>query len=791
MKRKVVKKQVLSTVLAATLAFGTINGTANTVYATEVQEQAETEPVEAGIFVEKVEGYDAEQAIRGADVSTYIVLMETFAELNKEIENEEEKLGFRDWDGKLLDEQGFFNLLADSGLNYIRTRVWNDPYDVNGKGYGGGNNDLEKAISIGQWATNAGMRNLIDFHLSDFWADPSKQFAPKAWEGKTVEEKVTLTAEYITSSLEALHTNGVDVGMVQIGNETNNGVAGVDDWEDMKKIFDAGCDAVHAFNEENGTDIKAVLHFTNPEKTDSMLYIAENLANYDGNADGETEGVSYDVFATSYYPSGHGTLENLQYVLDTISSTYDKYVMVAETSWATSLEDGDGAGNGFSTNEDIEYDASVQWQAHEVRDVIATVNEVDTVLTNGERAALGMFYWELAWLPTQYAYDEEGNYIAEIHEENKVLWEEFGAGWAASYASDYDPNDAGRWYGGNPNDNQTGFDFVGNPLESLKVFKYVTTGAVTELAVADVKCENVTTEVGKEFTVASLPAQVQVTYNNREVTQETVTWNDADIKAIADVIGKNESIGLHTVNGTLQVNGEEYTTECTVNVMPQNVIQDSSFEQGKEYWTVEGKGGGITKEDPRTETYSMHFWADSDFSWSASQTLTVEEDGMYNAYIYMQGLYEAGSRENERIYISIETPYGIYESENVMLNGYAYWLQPEITDIPITAGSTVKFIIHGDNMLAGAWGSMDDACLYRNAPLEESVKNSLVELPKVEEETTTVEVVENVVAEAETESTVVEVEQEEADSNWMIYTVVAAVLVLAIACVVVMKKRRK
>ena len=57
-----------------------------------------------------------------------------------------------------------------------------NPYNSNGNGYGGGNNDLAKAIQIGKRATQNGMKCLIDFHYSDFWADPSKQMAPKDWE---------------------------------------------------------------------------------------------------------------------------------------------------------------------------------------------------------------------------------------------------------------------------------------------------------------------------------------------------------------------------------------------------------------------------------------------------------------------------------------------------------------------------------------------------------------------------------------------------------------------------------
>ena len=62
----------------------------------------------------------------------------------------------------------------------MRLRVWNDPFDAEGNGYGGGNCDVEAATTMGKWATAAGLKVLIDFHYSDFWADPGKQQAPKA-----------------------------------------------------------------------------------------------------------------------------------------------------------------------------------------------------------------------------------------------------------------------------------------------------------------------------------------------------------------------------------------------------------------------------------------------------------------------------------------------------------------------------------------------------------------------------------------------------------------------------------
>ena len=93
---------------------------------------------------------------------------------------------YYDFDGK---EKDVFEILSENGINYIRVRVWVDPYDGSGRGYGGGNCDIGTALAIGKRATRYGMKLLVDFHYSDFWADPGKQMVPKAWVGMEIDEK--------------------------------------------------------------------------------------------------------------------------------------------------------------------------------------------------------------------------------------------------------------------------------------------------------------------------------------------------------------------------------------------------------------------------------------------------------------------------------------------------------------------------------------------------------------------------------------------------------------------------
>lgn len=404
--------------------------------------------VDAVINVEKVEGIDSD-FIRGVDISTYASLMDSGVE-------------FKDWEGNPISTgTPFFEFLKEAGINYVRLRIWNDPYDAAGHGYGAGNCDVEKAAKIGKWATDAGMKVLLDFHYSDFWADPGRQVVPKAWAGLAIDAKADALEEYTKESLNTILDAGVDVGMVQVGNETNGKLCGENNWPNMIKLFAAGSKAIRSVSTERNKDILIAVHFANPEKVSNMKGFAKQLS--DGNID-------YDVFGSSYYPFWHGTLANLTSVLSDISKTYNKKVIVAETSWAYTLEDGDGQKNVIRSGVDVSaYDISVQGQAEEVRNVIEAVKDVGD-------AGLGVFYWEPAWIPVN-VYDAQAENAAEVLAANKQAWENFGSGWASSYSISYDPNVDETNYGGSEWDNQALFDFEGYPLPSLNVFSYVETGA--------------------------------------------------------------------------------------------------------------------------------------------------------------------------------------------------------------------------------------------------------------------------------------------------------------------------
>ena len=242
------------------------------------------------------------------------------------------------------DKQDIFKTLSESGVNYIRLRVWNDPYDENGYGYGGANADLKTAIELGKRATASGMKVCVDFHYSDFWADPNRQLAPKAWMNYSLGKKEAALYQFTIDSLARIIESGVDVGMVQVGNEINNGMSGEKDRTVVNKLLKEGVRAVRDIAKKYKKDIKTVLHYTLIKDAEGIAKIVENL---------KQDAVDYDIFGMSYYPMWDGTNENMQNVARNIIENYGKKVMIAETSYCFTTETGDGFKNAFVGDENL------------------------------------------------------------------------------------------------------------------------------------------------------------------------------------------------------------------------------------------------------------------------------------------------------------------------------------------------------------------------------------------------------------------------------------------------------
>ncbi len=621
---------------------------------------------ESGIFVQPIEDI-SDEFIRGMDASAVLA-----------VENSGAK--YYGFDG---EEQDVFKTLAEAGVNYIRLRVWNDPYDENGNGYGGGNNDVATAIELGRRATQYGMKVCIDFHYSDFWADPTKQYVPKAWKGMTIEQKSDALYDFTVTSLTDILNAGVDVCMVQVGNEINKGMSGETFMSSVAKLLNAGSSAVREVSKAAGKDIQVAVHYTDIDKQGEVAKITADLEKY---------GVDYDIFAMSYYSFWHGSMENMQEMAEYVQDTYSKKVVIAETSYCYTAEDGDGSGNSVSGDGDLVdgYDATVQGQADMLRDICEAADEADI---------MGVFYWEGTWIP-----------VGPADADNSELWEKYGSGWASSYSASYDPKDAGKYYGGCSWDNQAMFDFTGHPLDSLKVFRELRYGATAPLAVEKVPDVEVSCNVGSTLT---LPKTALVVYNDKTANKEVpVIWNEEQIAAIDTNVG-----GTYQVEGTLQDEelDEQYTTVvANVEIELVNFVVNPSFEDADtSMWKVTYNGKKnptdyqVNEKDAKSGQTAFHFWSADDMDFSIEQVVTGLEPGTYELSVFSQG----GDMSSSAVLELYAAADGQEYTQSFELTGYADWKEPSVTEIKLAGDSMVIGVRMKCN--GGSWGTVDDFTLNR------------------------------------------------------------------------------
>ena len=629
-----------------------------------------TQKEDASIYVEKIDGL-SEDFIKGMDVSSVL---------------SEEASGVHYYDEN-GNETDVFKILADAGINYARIRVWNDPFDKDGNGYGGGNCNVETAAKLGYRAARYGMKTCVDFHYSDFWADPGKQMAPKEWALFSLEDKVTAIYNYTVESLNTIIDSGADVGMVQIGNEINNGLSGVKNWQQELEMLASASLAVRAVASERDIDIKVVVHFTQIDDAEGILKKADDL---------EKAGVDYDIFGVSYYRYWHGSLDNMKEVLSSITSQYGKETCIMETSYMYTEDDTDESANSISGQDALpEYPVSIQGQANCIRDVMAAASDC---------GAVGVFYWEGCWIAVGSNYDS-----------NSKLWEEFGSGWASSYSAKYDPNDAGVYYGGCSWDNQAFFDNNGHVLPSINVFKYVNYGAVGEklevLAVNDLELD---LQLGSSLL---LPETVPVIYNDSSISEELpVDWKEEDIAA-----ANMEEAGTYEIRGIVFLQDNEYTLTATVKVCNVNYVINSSFEDAnRTMWTIDSAKNQTDYQNKASDAYdgdyALHFWDSSPVDFTLHQEITGLAEGVYSADAFLQG-GDAGTPGDDQIiylYVSVYKD-GVEisnsQSDLVDLSGWQKWQNPSVTNVEVPAEATIEIGV-SVKCKAKGWGTVDSIELF-------------------------------------------------------------------------------
>ncbi len=342
--------------------------------------------------------------------------------------------------GRFSDEDGpgdAMAILRRHGMDLVRLRLWNDPYDEKGRPYGAGTNDLARTMVLARRAKALGCKWMLDLHYSDFWADPGKQITPKAWQGLDADGLEKAVYEYTRSVLERLTAQDLAPDMVAVGNELTYGLLWpVGRWPAMDNIARFVSAGLRACRQVCPT-AETIVHLDNgPDEGQYRAWFEGYYA---------AGGAQFDIIGMSYYPFWNGPMEGLARSMADAAERFGRDVMVVETSMGFTLADY-GRYEGLAPDrrkgmaatarlaEGIEHPMTPAGQEAFLRDLAAAVRAVP----NGH--GRGFVWWEPAWIPVP------------------------GVGWATPAALAYTGE---RGPGGNEWANQALFDYEGRALPAL------------------------------------------------------------------------------------------------------------------------------------------------------------------------------------------------------------------------------------------------------------------------------------------------------------------------------------
>lgn len=302
-------------------------------------------PVVAAVVLAGCSGY-ADSFSKGADVSWLPQMEET-------------GYVFRDREGNPAD---CLKILKDHGMDTIRLRVWVDPSDDRQSGHC----SPRETVQMAERAQKVGFRIMINFHYSDSWADPGKQYKPKAWADHDFSDLKRDVYEHTRDVLLELKKHDITPEWVQIGNEIRPGML----WPDgsikenpdrLVKLINEGYRATKSVDKK----IKVIVHIDRGHDLGLYRWFFDLM---------EEHGADYDVIGLSYYPwwiknqkDYRETIDDLGKNMNALVKRYDKEVMVVETGGKDD-------------------------QPEETREMLEAVIEKVRSVPDGK--GLGVIYWE-------------------------------------------------------------------------------------------------------------------------------------------------------------------------------------------------------------------------------------------------------------------------------------------------------------------------------------------------------------------------------------------------------------
>jgi arabinogalactan endo-1,4-beta-galactosidase len=283
------------------------------------------------------------------------------------------------------------HIFKEHGYNWIRLRLFHTPTSLP--------NNLEYTIAEAKAAKAYGFKFLLDYHYSDTWADPGKQYTPDAWKGMSHNQLVKAVADYTRETMNAFREAGAMPDMVQIGNEVINGMLWPDgiipaNWDNFADLLKAGIEGVNA-----GCDIMSrpgiMIHIDQGGNKDRTMYFFDKLLSY---------GIKFDYIGQSYYPWWHGSLLDLRSNMIFMAKTYKKPIILVEVAYCSSPTEYKGKKAPFKESPEGQ------------KEFLEQVNNI--VMNTPDNLGAGIFWWEPATMggrSTRDFFDENGNVLPVIN----------------------------------------------------------------------------------------------------------------------------------------------------------------------------------------------------------------------------------------------------------------------------------------------------------------------------------------------------------------------------------------
>lgn len=630
-------------ILAAILCAGLVVGAAGC--GKGVEEPADSENVtqdqggaENDVQEEQPPAENTKYIIKGADISS--------------LEAVEDYGGkFYGFDGSEVDVIKF---LAENGCNYYRLRIWNNPtasFDA------GDYCNLEHTIEMAKRIKEAGISYLLDFHYSDWWADPENQTVPAAWQGMSEDELAAAVYDYTAEVLTALAEENAYPDMVQIGNEIGNGMlwdyGSMEHPETLAKFLNSGIQAVRDTTPA-GQETLIMIHVQTGGSVGATQTFFETI---------ETNGVTdYDLVGLSYYPYWQGTFADMKANIDNIYEQFGKQTVLAETAYPFTNDNADSKSNMVSEADikGVGFEASEENQRRVLELIMNAVAECE--------GGLGIFYWEPAWLAVEGAGVSKGS--------------------------------------GNEWENQTLFDFEGKALDAVRAFAFEPGSLDNDVALYVYPFDSVEIDenASGEELIGELPKTARVLYQDGSIREVEVTWDISSMKTITDT---------HVAfKGTVL----DFTVSLGADLIAKNSLNNLDFEEGATGWVLEDeKRAGQIRNDsssyPHSGEWSFQYWNADAFTMNLYQQVEIARTDQYHLQVWSQGVGDTDLLMT--LYIA-DTDGNLIASTEFRNQGWNVWQHP-IVSAQLNEGDIVRIGVLVD---AGSddWGTMDEFTFYTGEP---------------------------------------------------------------------------